>query len=160
LAVVSVPAAAWCGWLSVTQLFIVVATVAALSLLFNVADAAYLPGLVARDRLVSANAGRETIDAGAEVIGPPIGRVLGQSLPAPAPLLIDALPYLASAMLLLQVRHVETPPVPRHERRHAIAEIRDGLRTLVGDPILRPLLVARAIRTFFGGMFGPFYVLY
>jgi predicted MFS family arabinose efflux permease len=28
------------------------------------------------------------------------------------------------------------------------------------QPILRPLLFARAIRTFFGGMFGPFYVLY
>ena len=28
------------------------------------------------------------------------------------------------------------------------------------QPILRPLLLARAIRTFFGGMIGPFYVLY
>jgi predicted MFS family arabinose efflux permease len=160
LAVISVPAAAWLGWLTVAQLFIVVAAVAALSLLFNVADAAYLPSLVARDRLVSANAGRETIDAGAEVIGPPIGGVLVQVLTAPAALLIDALSYLASALLLLRVRQREIPPVERHERRAAVGEIRDGLRALLGDPILRPLLVARAIRTFFGGMFGPFYVLY
>jgi predicted MFS family arabinose efflux permease len=83
-----------------------------------------------------------------------------QVLTAPAALLIDALSYLASALLLLQVRHAEASPVERHERRAAVAEIRDGLRALLGDPILRPLLVARAIRTFFGGMFGPFYVLY
>src|SRR3954462_14841872 len=35
-----------------------------------------------------------------------------------------------------------------------------GLRVLWHQPILRPPLFARAIRTFFGGMIGPFYVLY
>jgi predicted MFS family arabinose efflux permease len=160
LVVISVPVAAWLGWLTVAQLFIAVAAVASLSLLFNVADAAYLPGLVTRDRLVPANASRETIDAGAEVIGPPVGGLLVQTLTAPAALVIDALSYLASAFLLLRVRHAEAPPRESHERRHALVEIVEGLRSLIGDPVLRPLLVARAIRTFFGGMFGPFYVLY
>jgi predicted MFS family arabinose efflux permease len=160
LVVISVPVAAWLGWLTVAQLFIAVAAVASLSLLFNVADAAYLPGLVTRERLVSANATRETIDAGAEIIGPPVGGLLVQTLAAPAALVIDALSYLASALLLLRVRHVEAAPKESHERRPALAEIVEGLRSLIGDPVLRPLLVARAIRTFFGGMFGPFYVLY
>jgi predicted MFS family arabinose efflux permease len=40
---------------------------------------------------------------------------------------------------------------------HQIAE---GMGALWHQPILRPLLLARAIRTFFGGMIGPFYVLY
>src|SRR4051812_43012945 len=51
LAVVSIPIAAWCDLLTMTQLLVVVAAVAALSLLFTAADAAYLPWLVEPDRL-------------------------------------------------------------------------------------------------------------
>jgi len=159
LALLSVPLAAWLGLLTIAQLFIVVMAVAALSLLFNVADAAFLPELVERGRLAKANAARETIDATSEVIGPPVCGVLVQTITAPMALLIDALSYLASALLLTGVRQAETP-APVERRRHTLAEIAEGLRELWHQPILRPLLIARAIRTFFGGMFGPFYVLY
>ena len=159
LALLSVPVAAWLGLLTIAQLFVVVMAVAALSLLFNAADAALLPELVERGRLVKANAARETVDATSEMIGPPIGGVLVQTITAPMALLIDGLSYLASALLLTGVRQAETP-APVERRRHTLAEIAEGLRELWHQPILRPLLIARAIRTFFGGMFGPFYVLY
>ncbi|HVM83627.1 MAG TPA: MFS transporter, partial [Candidatus Binatia bacterium] len=103
LALLSVPLAAWLGLLTIAQLFIVVMAVAALSLLFNVADAAFLPELVERGRLAKANAARETIDATSEVIGPPVCGVLVQTITAPMALLIDALSYLASALLLTGV---------------------------------------------------------
>jgi predicted MFS family arabinose efflux permease len=45
-------------------------------------------------------------------------------------------------------------------RRPVLHEIAEGLRVLWNQPILRPLLFARAIRTLCGGMLGPFYVLY
>jgi MFS family permease len=156
----SVPIAAWLGLLTLAQLFVVVIVVAALSLLFNAADTAFLPNLVERERLVRANATRESIDATAEVAGPPIGGVLVQVITAPLTLLIDALSYLASALLLLTVRHAEFPTPAGAVRRHVLREAAEGLTVLWQQPILRPLLFARAIRTFFGGMFGPFYVLY
>jgi predicted MFS family arabinose efflux permease len=160
LAVVSIPLAAWCGLLTMTQLFAVVMAVAALSLLFTAADAAYLPSLVEPDRLTKANAARETIDATAEIVGPPTGGVLVQVLTAPAALLIDAISYLVSALFLFRMRHVE-PVVPAPApRRRVLHEMAEGLAALWHQPILRPLLLARAIRTFFGGMIGPFYVLY
>jgi predicted MFS family arabinose efflux permease len=53
----------------------------------------------------------------------------------------------------------ESPP-PQTQRRRVLHEIAEGLGALWHDPILRPLLLARMIRTFFGGMVGPFYVLY
>jgi MFS family permease len=160
VALLSVPLAAWGGFLTMAQLFLVVMVVAALSLLFSAADTAFLPGLVERERLVKANANRETIDATTEIVGPPAGGLLVQLLSAPAALLIDALSYLASALLLLRVRTVEAPATAVDRPRRALAEIAEGLSTLWREPILRPLLIARAIRTFFGGMFGPFYVLY
>jgi predicted MFS family arabinose efflux permease len=160
VAVVSVPIAAWCDLLTMTQLLAVVVAVAALSLLFTAADTAYLPSLVEADRLTKANAARETIEAGTEIVGPPVGGVLVQVLTAPAALLIDALSYLLSAFFLFRMRHMEPAQPPTDGRRRSLHEIAEGLHTLRQDPILRPLLLARAIRTFFGGMFGPFYVLY
>jgi len=159
-AVVSIPIAAWGDLLTMTQLFAVVMAVAALSLLFTAADAAYLPSLVAPDRLTKANAARETIDATSEIVGPPVGGVLVQVLTAPVTLLIDALSYLVSAFFLFRMKHVEPAAPPHSARRRTLEEIAEGLRALWQDPILRPLLVARAIRTFFAGMWGPFWVLY
>jgi Transmembrane secretion effector len=156
----SVPVVAWLGLLTIAQLLMVVVAVAALSILFNVADTGLLPSLIERDRLVPANATRESIDAATEVVGPPIGGVLVQTVTAPLALLIDALSYLASALLLMRVRHVE-PVAPKGAvRRPVLHEIAEGLRVLWHQPILRPLLFARAIRTLSGGMLGPFYVLY
>lgn len=160
LTVVSIPIAAWCNLLTMTQLLVVVVAVAALSLLFLAADTAYLPSLVEADRLAKANAARETIDATAEIVGPPVGGVLVQVLTAPAALLIDAISYLVSALFLFRMTHAEPAMPPQTERRRTLHEIAEGLQSLWHQPILRPLLLARAIRTFFGGMFGPFYVLY
>jgi hypothetical protein len=155
-----VPIAAWLGLLTLAQLFVVVIVVAALSLLFNAADTAFLPNLVERGRLVRANATRESIDATSEIIGPPIGGVLVQVITAPLTLLIDALSYLLSALFLLTVRHDEIREPTGAVRPHVLREIAEGLTVLWHQPILRPLLFARAIRTLFGGMLGPLYVLY
>jgi predicted MFS family arabinose efflux permease len=160
LALGSVPIAAWLGILTMAQLLLVIVIVAALSLLFSAADTAFLPNLVEPDHLVRANATRESIDATSEVIGPPIGGILVQTVTAPLTLLIDALSYLGSALLLLRVRHVEPIEPVESIRRPVFQEIADGLRVLWSQPILRPLLFARAIRTLCGGMLGPFYVLY
>src|SRR3954468_23594200 len=160
LAVVSFPIAAACDLLTMAQLLAVVAAVAALSLLFTAADAAYLPWLVEPDRVTKANAARETIDATAEIVGPPVGGVLVQVLTAPAALLIDAMSYLASAFFLLRMTHAEPAVTAPTARRRVLQQIAEGLNALWRQPILRPLLLARAIRTFFGGMIGPFYVLY
>jgi predicted MFS family arabinose efflux permease len=160
VAVVSVPIAAWCDLLTITQLFAVVIVVATLSLLFTAADAAYLPSVVEPDRLAKANAARETIDATTEIVGPPVGGALVQLVTAPVTLLIDAISYLVSALFLFRMRHAEPAAPPPTQRRRTLHEIAEGLRAIWHDPILRPLLLARAIRTFFAGMWGPFYVLY
>jgi predicted MFS family arabinose efflux permease len=160
IALASVPFAAWLGLLSLVQLLFVIVLVAALSLLFNAADTAFLPNLIEPDHLVRANATRESIDSAAEVIGPPIGGLLVQAATAPLALLIDAISYLGSALLLLRVRHVESDAPGAMDARPVFREIGEGMRVLWQQPVLRPLLFARAIRTLCGGMLGPFYVLY
>ena len=160
-ALISVPVAAGLGWLTITQMIVVVAMVATLSLLFDVADQALLPALVSSPTLLRANTQREQIDATTEIAGPPIGGWLVQVITAPMALVVDALSYLVSAALLCCVDHIETQvPRRRPPARQICADIALGLRTLWFQPILRPLLIARSLRTFFGAMLGAYYVLY
>jgi predicted MFS family arabinose efflux permease len=86
--------------------------------------------------------------------------VLVQVLTAPTALLLDAVSYLVSALFLFRMRHAEPAVSRQAERRRTLHQIAEGMGALWHQPILRPLLLARAIRTFFGGMIGPFYVLY
>lgn len=155
----SVPLAALLGWLSVAQLCVVAFCVSAGTLAFDIADQAYLPGLVGRDQVLKANAVKEATDASSEIVGPPLGGLLVQMIGGPFTILINAISYLCSAVFLLRIKAREEPQQQRHQpdiRR----EIRDGITVLWRDSVLRPLLFARFIRTFFGGMLGPFYVLY
>lgn len=159
--VISVPVAAWLHVLTMTQLILVVAAVTVLSLSFDIADQAQLPNLVGRDWLLQANMRREAVDATTEVIGPPIGGILVQTITAPMALLIDAVSYLVSAILLLRIREPEPPvPILKRRNRRLWHEIRMGWLALWQQPLLRPLLIARALRTFFGAMLGTFFMLY
>jgi len=82
-----------------------------------------------------------------------------QTIGGPLTILIDAVSYLLSALCLSRIRVMEPPAAPRRHP-NLTREIKDGLRILWHDSILRPLLYARFIRALFGGLLGPFYVLY
>lgn len=156
---VSIPIAFLLGQLSIHQLWVVAFCVSAATLAFDIADQAYLPGLVGRPQILKANALKETADATTEIIGPPLGGLLVQSIGGPLTILIDAVSYLLSALCLRRIRAIEPPPVST-DQPNLTREIKEGLRILWRDPILRPLLYARFIRAFFGGLLAPFYVLY
>lgn len=157
---VSIPLAAFLGHLSMVQLCIVAFFVSAATLAFDIADQAYLPGLVGRPQILAANAVKEATDATTEIVGPPLGGLLVQTIGGPFTILIDAVSYLLSALCLRRIRAVETRRPAPQRRPNLTREIKDGLNVLWRDAVLRPLLYARFIRTFFGGMLGPFYVLY
>lgn len=159
LVLLSVPVTAYLGFLSIGQLCIVAFIVSTLTLAFDIADQAYLPGLVGRGRILQANAAKEASAAATEIVGPPLGGLLVQAIGGPLTILFDAVSYLFSAFFLSRIKSPEEPTVPvvaPDFRR----EIKDGIRIIWRDPVLRPLLQARFIRAFFSSMVGPFYILY
>ena len=160
LVLISVPAAALLGVLTMAQLCIVAFAVSAATLAFDIADQAYLPGLVGRADIVKANATKEAADAATEITGPPLGGMLVQIIGGPLTILIDAVSYLFSAAFLGRIRTAEPPNAAPARSPDYWREIKAGLHVMWHDSVLRPLLYARFIRTFFGGMLGPFYVLY
>jgi MFS family permease len=159
LVLLTVPIAAYLGWLGIGQLCLVAFVVSSLTLAFDIADQAYLPGLVGRDQILGANAAKEASAAAAEVVGPPLGGLLVQAIGGPLTILLDAVSYLFSALFLLRIKAPEEPPIIT-AKPDLRAEIRDGLRIIWRDSVLRPLLFARFIRAFFVSMVAPFYVLY
>ncbi len=157
----TIPLAAVLGSLGLWQLYVAAFVVAALGFLFEVADQSLLPAIVARGAFVEANGKRAATSSAAEVVGPSIGGILVQLLTAPFAILIDALSFVASGWLLLKLRPEPDAPAPV-AGRHApyLRDIRDGLQALWRQDVLRPMVIAKTLRSLFGGIVDAFYVLY
>jgi Na+/melibiose symporter-like transporter len=162
LLIASVPVAALLGTLTLAQLGVVAALVCVATVLFEIADHAYLPVIVAKEHLVDANSKRETVDALAEISGPPLGGVLVQWLTAPIALAVDALSFVASALLIVRIRAREPAPevTQQAQATSLLQEARGGAALVWHHPLLRPLFLSTALLTFFMGFMASLYTLF
>ncbi len=156
----SVPLAALGGVLGLGQLYVVAFLAAVLSIFFDVADRSYLPTLVAPERLVSANSSLTATISVAEFAGFGIGGFLVQILTAPIAIAVDALSYVASAVLIGDIRAAAPPRPPAHERVPIAREIREGLRLIARTPTLRAFTLATAFAHLLWGVFGTTWILF
>ncbi|THD79846.1 MAG: MFS transporter [Phenylobacterium sp.] len=157
---VSIPLAAWRGWLVMPHVYAVAALVAGLSSLFDIADHAYLPSLVARERLTEANARLSATESVAELGGPALAGLLFQWLTAPFAVAVNAATYLISAVFLAGIRAAEAPPAPRIRTRRPFDGVRTGLAAAWGEPHVRPLLLVAVGSGLFGGIFSALYIVF
>ena len=101
------------GVLSFPQLLVVTGLAAILTTFFDAADNAYLPTIVEREQLVDANSALAASGSAAEFMAFGISGFLVQLLTAPIAIAIDAVTFLASALLLGTIRTEEAPPPRR-----------------------------------------------
>ncbi len=160
LILLSIPLAALAGTLSMPQLYAVAGLVGVLTVLYNVADQSFLPAVVARDKLVEANARLGASDSLAEIAGPSLAGTLVQWLGAPYAIFVDAGSYLFSAASLGLIQAPEPPPAPPPERPNVWREMAEGLRIVAHHPVLRALARATATLRFFGSFIGTIYWLF
>lgn len=139
----SVPVAAAFGVLGLGQLYAVVFAAGVLTVCFDVAHQTYLPRLVERDRLIEGNARLQTNLSAAAVAAPTLAGYLVQWFTGVGGVLADAASYLWSALWLRSIRAPERVP-PRQGAGRTGAEIREGLRLVAGDPILRAIAAGNA----------------
>ena len=156
----SIPLAAVGGWLTYLQLVVVTFAAAVLTTFFDAADNAYLPSIVERERLVEANSALAASGSAAEFTAFGISGILVQVLSAPFAVALDAISFLASALLIGGIKEVETAPPPRSARSSVYREIRTGLRLVVRDPILRSFAGAQMALAALWGVFGATYILF
>ena len=115
------------------------ALAAVLTTFFDAADNAYLPTVVGRAGPRRANGALAASGSATEFAAFGIAGFLVKLLTAPIAIAIDALSFLVSAVLLGTIRRPEPPPPPASEREPVLDEIREGLRLVVRDPVLRGL---------------------
>lgn len=156
----SIPLAALAGVLGLPQLLVVAFAAAVLTTFFNVADGAYLPTVVPRQSLVPANSALSASASVAEFTGFGVSGFLIQLLTAPIAIAIDALSFVASAVLLATIRRPEPRRPARSEREPVLREIREGLRVVAGSPILRALAIAHGSTHLLWGVFTTAYLLF
>lgn len=143
VALSSVPVAFILGSLSMPLLYAVAFVTGTLSVFFLVAYQAYLPGLVGRERLVDANGKMNASSSLAQLAGPSVSGILVQLFTAPMPVVVDALSFIGSLIGVALIRRPE--PTLERRPRDMRAEIREGMAALLGQPVLRTLVVCASI---------------
>ncbi|WP_157250890.1 MFS transporter [Nonomuraea typhae] len=144
LALLSVPAAALLGVLTLVQLYLVALVIGFCTVFFDVAHMSFLPAVISRDRLERGNSVIEVTSRVSMLAGPGLGGVAVQWLTAPFALLADAVSYLLSGALLSRVRAQERP-APKGERRRLRQEVAEGLGYVAREPVLRVIAVLGAL---------------
>jgi len=155
----TIPVAAWLHLLSMPQLYLAAAVVGGASVLFQIADHAYLPGLVAREQLTRANASLSATESVSEVAGPALAGVLFQWFAGPLAVAINAVTYLVSAAFLGAITRREPPPEV-HQQAHWRRDITDGVRAAMSEPRVAPLLFLTGCNALFGSFYAALYVLF
>ncbi|WP_078911431.1 MFS transporter [Streptomyces sp. NRRL WC-3742] len=151
LAVGSIPPAAALGVLGMPQLYLVALVTGVATVFFDVAHQSFLPAVLPREHLVAGNGAIETVRSSAQIVGPGLGGGLVQLLGAAAAIVADACGYLASALLLSRIKAEETVPQAR-PGRSLRAEMAEGLRFVLGHPLLRVIAAATAVSNLFAAV--------
>ena len=148
----TIPVAALIHLLTLPLLFFVVFMVMALTVGFDVAYFSYVPELVERHELTTANTVMETSLSLAQVAGNSLGGFLVQLLTAPVAIVVDSVSYLISAVAVWRIRKPELPPAAKEGSgmRGAVSSIAVGVRFVRRSRILAPLALGT-------GLFGLFW---
>lgn len=160
LLLATIPLGAMLGWLTIWQIYIVIALNGILTVVFNTAYRAYLPTLVEPDQIVEGNARLAVSESAAEVVGPGLTGLLVQTITAPMAILLDSLSFVVSVISLSAIHKPEPAAASLENRQTLLQEAREGLSMLLQQPVLRTLTAVDATHSFFGNFIGVLYALY
>ena len=138
LALLAIPAAAFTQQLSVELLYVVGFFCGVQNVIGGAAYQVLLAQMAGRKRLVEANAKVSLGETSAALVGPGIAGGLVQILTAPFAILLDALAFFASALMLRRVR-VPTDVPHAGPRSSVTTEIVEGLKLVRNNSTLLSL---------------------
>lgn len=149
LLLASVPLFSTLSALSVWWIYVVMFATSTLGICFNAAQAAAIPSLTSGADLLKANGRIQASYSATMVIGPILAGLLISFLSVPLLLLCDALTFLVSALTLALIRRDLNVARP-HAPKKLGDEIAEGLRYVLGHPVLRTIALLTGILSFIG----------
>ena len=153
----SIPVTAFLGDLSLLQLYAVSLINGIFSVFFDVAYQSYLPSLVDRGDLIEGNQKLQVSASGASVAGPGLAGIVYQVLGAAATITFDAVGYLASVVSLGTIKKKEPRPAPAQgdPKPSFVREMREGVKVVIGNPILWTVAGSTATSNFGTNIAAP-----
>ncbi|MCB8928656.1 MAG: MFS transporter [Ardenticatenaceae bacterium] len=158
--IATLPLAALLWQLTWPHLLLVTFLGGCLTLLADVAEEAFLPGLISRENLVEGYSKLSASNSIIELSGPAVAATLIELLTAPIALIMDAASFLLSSILLGTIKLDESAPEPMEERPSLWQQIRQGLSYIRHHAQLRPMLLNNSSMQLFGGMIDALLILY
>ncbi len=131
--------------LTFALLVVIVLLFGTASLVNDAASMSFVPRLVPRQHLQRAHARLDGAGAVAQTAGPAVAGALIRVLGAPLAVLVDALTYLFSAVMVASLKGVHEPTAARPANvgaRGLAREVRDGARWVYGGSGLRRLAIS------------------
>ncbi len=159
LLMAAVPVLDLLGWLSMADLYLIQFLTGCLTVLFDVAYQSYLPSLIDREALNDGNGKMELTNAMSAVAGPSLGGILVRLLSAPVTLWINGLTYMVSVVSLVAIRTGEST-APRAVPGGMRSQIREGMTTVLKNPLLAPIAGSTATANLFSSVTSTLFVLF
>ncbi len=158
VAILSLPVAYLLGSITLAQLFVVALVAGFGGTLYQTSYPNFFVALVRRDQYVEANSLLSVTRSGSFIAGPALAGVLVQVLTAPIAMVVDAVSFLVSAVLIRRVRVHEPTPEPSTVglRRHMAA----GFRYLWRHPYMSASLRCCTTLNFFSFVVTALLVLF
>ncbi len=161
LALLAVPIAAWFGWLSMPVLYVVGFLVGVGGIIGWAAYQVFMTERVGRQNLVEANSRIALADSSAQLIGPGLAGIFIHWLTAPFAILLDAIAFFTSAMMLKSIR-AQPSDAPKIREKDATVwqDAKEGLHLIWSNPVLRSLAWGLAIWQFLKHMYFAIVILF
>jgi MFS family permease len=151
LVLASIPVAYAFHALTLPQLYAAGFLSGSLTVMFSVAYSAFLPSLLEPARLAEGNSRLEVSRSLAQTSGPATAGGMISAVSAPVAIVVDTASFLASAVAIFSIRHREARPAKGGERS-VLRELREGLRHVWREPILRSNVFSAGLANFAYGM--------
>ncbi len=148
--IATIPLLALSGHLAVWWIYVVSFIHATFTICFESGEFAAIPNIVGRDDLVSANGRIQASYSGASIAGPLLAGILVTSMPFANLLFFDAASFVISCVSLALVRVSFNSSVQGVERKHLLRDVIEGLRYVLGHPVLRNISLMMAFYNFAG----------
>jgi predicted MFS family arabinose efflux permease len=155
----SLPVAHFLGVITMGQLFAVALLAGAGQVLYQTSYPSFFVGLVRRDQFVEANSLLSGTRSASFVAGPAVAGGLIQAVTAPVAMLVDAVTFAVSALLIGRVR-VPDLPVDTTDEAGLLRRSRDGMGLVLRDPHLRASLACATTINLFNLMAGALLILF
>ncbi|WP_127354846.1 MFS transporter [Actinacidiphila soli] len=142
---VSVPVAVWLHVPTLAQLIVVALACGVSVMFFNTAYHSYVPVILPNEDLLEGNAKLQGSEAATQVVGPGAAGLIAQAFGAVGGLLADAATFVVSTVCLISIRSREPAPTSAEKDSKLRDQIAEGLRFVVHDEYLRPIVTYGAV---------------